>query len=126
MVQRVQQKGSIRIVDCCVFRSCLRPYSLVLRSKNWVKRQHGISTARCDSPSHKPRGLCTLRRQGAPCVNPLRNAVSGHQSIALRAGTWHHGLLTVDAGDFVVMAGGRDVADCELARLADAVSITPA
>jgi ureidoglycolate lyase len=50
--------------------------------------------------------------------------VSGHQGITLRAGTWHHGLLALDAGDFVVLERSSETVDCELAQLADPVSIT--
>ena len=50
--------------------------------------------------------------------------VSGHQGITLRAGTWHHGLLALTDGDFVVLERSADSVDCELARLAKPVSIT--
>lgn len=51
-------------------------------------------------------------------------SVSGHQSITLRAGTWHHGLLALDDGDFVVLERSAAAVDCELAQLAEPVSIT--
>ena len=50
--------------------------------------------------------------------------VSGHQGITLRAGTWHHGLLALTDGDFVVLERSAAAADCELAQLAAPVSIT--
>ena len=50
--------------------------------------------------------------------------VSGHQGITLRAGTWHHGLLALNDGDFVVLERNADAVDCELAQLPVAVSIT--
>jgi len=50
--------------------------------------------------------------------------VSGHQGITLRAGTWHHGLLALGDGDFVVLERSAGIADCELAYLADSVSIS--
>ena len=50
--------------------------------------------------------------------------VGGHQGITLRAGTWHHGLLAAQAGDFVVLERRSDAVDCELARLVEPVSIT--
>ena len=49
--------------------------------------------------------------------------VSGHQGITLRAGTWHHGLLALEAGDFVVLERSAGSVDCELADLAEPVSI---
>lgn len=42
---------------------------------------------------------------------------SGQQGITLRAGTWHHGLLALDAGDFVVIERQAALPDCELATL---------
>ncbi len=50
--------------------------------------------------------------------------VSGHQGITLRAGIWHHGLLALSDGDFVVLERSSDVLDCELAQLPEAVSMT--
>lgn len=44
-------------------------------------------------------------------------AASGQQGITLRAGTWHHGLLALDAGDFVVIERQAALPDCELATL---------
>ena len=61
----------------------------------------------------------------APDASTLRAfAVSGHQGITLRAGTWHHGLLALEDGDFVVLERRSDVVDCELAQLLEPVSIT--
>ena len=62
---------------------------------------------------------------GAPDASTFKAfTVSGHQGITLRAGTWHHGLLALDAGDFVVLERTAGSIDCELAQLADPVSIT--
>jgi ureidoglycolate lyase len=51
-------------------------------------------------------------------------SVLGHQGITLRAGTWHHGLLALSDGDFVVLERSSDTVDCELAQLTEPVSIT--
>jgi ureidoglycolate lyase len=50
-------------------------------------------------------------------------AVSGHQAVTLRAGTWHHGLIAPQGGDFVVIERRGAEVDCELAKLADAVTL---
>lgn len=52
--------------------------------------------------------------------------VDGGQGITLRAGTWHHGLLALEEGDFVVLErdGGPGTIDCDIAHLAEPVSIT--
>ena len=49
--------------------------------------------------------------------------VSGHQSITLRAGSWHHGLLALADGDLVVLERSADNVDCELAQMPKPVSI---
>ena len=49
--------------------------------------------------------------------------VGGHQGITLRAGTWHHALLALDGGDFVVLERRAAQVDCELARLDEPVRI---
>ena len=61
----------------------------------------------------------------APDASTLRAfTVSGHQGITLGAGIWHHGLLALEAGDFVVLERSAGSVDCELADLAEPVSIT--
>ena len=50
-------------------------------------------------------------------------AVSGAQAVTLNAGTWHHGLIAVDGGDFVVVERGAADVDCEFAELAEAVTL---
>ena len=60
-----------------------------------------------------------------PDVTTLRAfTVSGHQSVTLRAGTWHHGLLALEPGAFVVLERSSGSIDCELAQLTVPVSIT--
>lgn len=43
--------------------------------------------------------------------------VPGNKAVTLRAGTWHHGLLAVDDGDFVVIERRAAETDCDLAQL---------
>ena len=50
-------------------------------------------------------------------------AVAGHQAVTLRAGTWHHGLIAPQGGDFVVIERQSDAVDCELATLECAVTL---
>ena len=49
--------------------------------------------------------------------------VSGNQATTLRAGTWHHGLIALDSGDFVVVDRHAGVLDCDIAELAEAVTL---
>ncbi|MCU0813821.1 MAG: ureidoglycolate lyase [Burkholderiaceae bacterium] len=43
--------------------------------------------------------------------------VGGRQAFTLHAGTWHHGLIALDDGDFVVVERRAAAEDCELAHL---------
>jgi ureidoglycolate lyase len=47
----------------------------------------------------------------------------GHQGVVLAPGTWHHALLAVDAGDFVVVERAAASADCERCPLERAISV---
>ncbi len=49
--------------------------------------------------------------------------VAGHQAVTLRAGTWHHGLIAPQGGDFVVIERRGAEVDCELATLDEAVTL---
>lgn len=48
---------------------------------------------------------------------------NGQQAVTLRAGTWHHGLIAPEGGDFVVIERSAEGVDCELAMLASAVTL---
>lgn len=47
----------------------------------------------------------------------------GRQGVTLAPGTWHHALLAVDAGDFVVVERIGATVDCDICDLADAVDV---
>ncbi len=49
--------------------------------------------------------------------------VAGHQAVTLHAGTWHHGLLALDSGDFVVIERQAASPDCDVEGLAELVRI---
>lgn len=42
----------------------------------------------------------------------------GEQGVTLAPGTWHHALLAIDAGDFVVIERTAPQVDCDVHRLA--------
>jgi ureidoglycolate lyase len=52
-------------------------------------------------------------------------AVDGTQGFTLHADTWHHGLIALEAGDFVVIERRAAEVDCELAELALPVTLRP-
>lgn len=47
----------------------------------------------------------------------------GRQGVMLAPGTWHHGLLALDAGDYLVLERRGDAVDCDLADLAPPVRL---
>ncbi|MCY7319238.1 MAG: ureidoglycolate lyase [Ramlibacter sp.] len=47
----------------------------------------------------------------------------GDQGVTLRAGTWHHGLLALDDGDWVVIERRGAAVDCDVARLPEPVGL---
>ena len=52
-------------------------------------------------------------------------AVDGGQGFTLHADTWHHGLIALVAGDFVVIERRAAEVDCEFAELALPVTLRP-
>ena len=55
----------------------------------------------------------------APAAGALAAFVTdGLQGVTLAPGTWHHALLAVDAGDFVVVERAGDAVDCDICSLA--------
>lgn len=50
-------------------------------------------------------------------------AVDGSQGFTLHADTWHHGLIALDEGDFVVIERRATEVDCEFAELAQPVTL---
>jgi ureidoglycolate lyase len=50
-------------------------------------------------------------------------AADGAQGFTLHAGTWHHGLIALDEGDFVVIERRAVAVDCEFAELAQSVTL---
>lgn len=61
----------------------------------------------------------------APAAAALQAFVTnGRQGITLHPGTWHHALLAVDAGDFIVVERAADTVDCDLTLLDRAMTVT--
>jgi len=50
----------------------------------------------------------------------------GRQGVVLAPGTWHHALLAVDAGDFVVIERAAAGVDCDVCRLHEPARIEAA
>jgi ureidoglycolate lyase len=67
--------------------------------------------------------LVALGREQPDIATLAAFAVAGHQAVTLRAGTWHHGLIAPQGGDFAVIERQAIAADCELATLHEAVTL---
>jgi ureidoglycolate lyase len=64
---------------------------------------------------------------GAPDAATLAAfVVGGQQAVTLRAGTWHHGLIALNDGDFVVIERSAQHTDCDLAQLPAPVALSVA
>jgi ureidoglycolate lyase len=64
--------------------------------------------------------------EGEPTLEHLRAFVSnGQQGVRIRAGTWHHGLISLDAGAWAVLERrAQDGAvDCDVRVLAPEVTL---
>jgi ureidoglycolate lyase len=60
----------------------------------------------------------------APSADTLAAFITdGCQGVALAPGTWHHALLAVDAGDFVVLERAAAAVDCGTCRLQQPVMV---
>lgn len=60
----------------------------------------------------------------APTADDLSAFITdGCQGVSLAPGTWHHALLAVDAGDFVVVERAAQAVDCDVLRLARSMSV---
>lgn len=62
----------------------------------------------------------------APQPDPAALAAfvtNGLQGVVLAPGTWHHALLAVEAGDFVVVERAAQAVDCDVVRWQGAVDV---
>jgi ureidoglycolate lyase len=104
-----------------------------------------VFRARAQSPQG-PWQLLERHRLGSQTFIPLRGArclvlvalgadapdpatlaaytVAGHQGYTLHPGTWHHGLVALDDGDFVVIERRGAAVDCDELKLAEPVLVT--
>lgn len=77
-------------------------------------------------PLGERRFVIVVARAGDAPVSPRDLAAfvtDGHQGVVLAPGTWHHALLAVDAGDFVVVERAADAVDCDVCWLREPGSV---
>ncbi|CAN5764320.1 ureidoglycolate lyase [soil metagenome] len=69
--------------------------------------------------------IVVARAGDAPSSEALAAFVTdGCQGVTLAPGTWHHALLAVDAGDFVVIERVASTVDCDLCEVNPVVGVT--
>jgi ureidoglycolate lyase len=94
------------------------PWRLLERHRLGTQTFIPLAGARCV--------VLVARGQTAPDLATLAAfAVHGAQGFTLHADTWHHGLIALDAGDFVVIERRAAEVDCEFAELALPVTLRP-
>jgi ureidoglycolate lyase len=92
------------------------PWRLLERHRLGTQTFIPLAGARCV--------VLVARGQTAPDLATLAAfAVHGAQGFTLHADTWHHGLIALDEGDFVVIERRGDTVDCEFAELAVPVTL---
>ena len=77
------------------------------------ERRFVIVVARASDAPVSPRDLAAF-------------VTDGHQGVVLAPGTWHHALLAVDAGDFVVIERAADAVDCDVCWLQEPLRVVTA
>lgn len=118
----VQREGGSAVV--AVFRAQPRPiegpWTELERHRLGSQTFIALAGARC----------VLLVAKGVAMPDPTTLAafeVHGQQAYTLHAGTWHHGLIARDAGDFVVIErGAAKAVDCDIAHLAHPVTLAVA
>jgi ureidoglycolate lyase len=104
-----------------LYQSQARPLPLALRQ---VERH--VLSAQVFVPLQGQRFVVVVAAAAgaAPDAAALRAFVTdGRHGVLLAAGTWHHGLLALDAGAFLVLERRADGTDCELHTLPEAVTL---
>ncbi len=115
----LQREGGSAVV--AVFRAQPLPIQ-----RPWVELERHRLSSQTFIPLAGARCV-VLVALGEDAPNPATLAafeVHGQQGYTLHAGTWHHGLIAREAGDFVVIErGGTVPVDCDIAHLADPVTL---
>jgi ureidoglycolate lyase len=94
------------------------PWRLLERHRLGTQTFIPLAGARCV--------VLVARGEAAPDPATLAAfAIDGAQGFTLHADTWHHGLIALDAGDFVVIERRAAEVDCEFAELALPVTLRP-
>ena len=100
-----------------VYRASARKFPLPL-----VEFERHARGSQAFVPMAGARFVVVVARGDAPLTAEGLHAftVEGTQGVVLAPGTWHHGLLARDAGDFVVLernAPVGELVDCDVVRL---------
>lgn len=102
------------------------------RARSFPLALHALECHRLGSQTFVPLGAKRFVIVVAPAgVPPDATALAafvtdGTQGVTLAPGTWHHALLALDEGDFVVIERAAPETDCVLCTLPAAVEVSVA
>jgi ureidoglycolate lyase len=107
-----------------IYRASAREFPLQL-----VEFERHARGSQVFVPMAGARFVVVVARGDAPLAAEALHAftVEGTQGVILAPGTWHHGLLARDAGDFVVLERGApagEPVDCDVVHLPAAVELS--
>lgn len=99
------------------------------QARHWPLPISELERHALGSQSFLPLGALRFVLVVAPAAAPPRAdrlhafVSNGRQGVTLGAGTWHHALLALDAGDFAVIERAAPQVDCEVRSLDTAVTL---
>ncbi|MBQ0131043.1 MAG: ureidoglycolate lyase [Comamonas sp.] len=115
---QLQADGGVPMM--AIFRAPPRQFPLAITALE----RHALGS-QTFVPLGNKRFLVVVAAPGsAPQADALHAFITdGQQGIVLAPGTWHHALLAVDGGDFVVIERAAAQVDCEVVQLAQPVQV---
>ena len=115
---QLQAEGGVPMM--AIFRAPARQFPLPITALE----RHALGS-QTFMPLGSKRFLVVVAAAGpAPQADALHAFITdGQQGIVLAPGTWHHALLAVDSGDFVVIERAAVQVDCEVAQLTQPVQV---
>ena len=115
---QLQAEGGVPML--AIFRAPARQFPLAVT----VLERHALGSQSFIPLGHKRFLLVVAAAGPAPAPEALHAFVTdGQQGVVLAPGTWHHALLAVDGGDFVVLERAAAQVDCEVVTITAPVHV---
>lgn len=111
LVEDLQLGAAGGHAQLALFRASAQTYPIAIREVEC----HRLGSQTFVPWGHRRFVVVVAPAGGPPAADALKAFVTdGHQGVVLAPGTWHHGLLALDAGDFLVIERAAPVVDCDL------------